>query len=241
MGGIVSRPGKAAAQWARKRWSTMLIFVGASLATGLLLGVWLSQARPNSAHGPTSAVIQLASGSASVKGDTVHSALDPLIPGHMAFKIPTTMQVDQTDTVNVRIAKDSLRADLTTGLEGAGVPRDVAVQVAPIMTVELHGHGFQIEPLFSVSQRSTADTQFADWEWDVTPTSSGTLKLEVVVAAQVGPDPPRYFTGQRQSVSILVSPMKAVLKFAGSNWQWLFGLVPFGAVGAWLRQRRHTP
>lgn len=187
---------------------------------------------------PAPAVAVLGSAPGSVSSVTVHSALDPLIPGQMVFRIPGKMEVDQTETVDVRIATQALADELANGLQGRGVPRDVAVQVAPVMTVELHGHGFVIEPLFGDPQRSVSDANYADWQWDVTPKSSGTENLEVVVAAKVGTDPPRYFTVQRQSISVTVNPVAVAEQFASTNWQWLFGLVPFGAFATWFRQRQ---
>jgi hypothetical protein len=156
----------------------------------------------------------------------------------MAFKIPDTMELGHTETIDVHIATDAFGKDLRMGLEGRGVFHNESLPVVtPVMSVELHGDGFRITPLFSNPQRSISDANLGEWQWDVTPTRGGQETLEVVVSAQVGTNPPVFAQVKREDIKVRVNALALVAGFARDNWQYLLSLAPLGFLGAWVRRR----
>jgi hypothetical protein len=158
--------------------------------------------------------------------------------GHMTTKIPPTMEMNQIETVEVRVGTAALK-DLSKDLAGRGKPLDVPLEVVgPVMTVKLDGEGFDINPLGDQPRRSVSDAYYGDWQWDVKPTSGGKQKLTVIIEAQVGDNPPVYHVVKRAEITVSVNPLTEVASFAANHFEWLWSVAPLGLFGALLRRYR---
>jgi hypothetical protein len=173
----------------------------------------------------------------------ISHAVADLAAGHMTTKIPATMEMNHIETVEIRVGTTAFK-DLSKDLAGRGKPLDVPLEVVgPVMTVELHGDGFQITPLLEEKRRSVTDAYYGDWQWDVKPTSGGEKVLKVTVAAQVGTNPPVYHTVKDADITVTVNPLTEVASFATSHFERLWSIAPLGLFGALLSRyrNRHAP
>lgn len=115
--------------------------------------------------------------------------------GQLVENIPRNMRVDQTVTVEVRIAKANLKA-LADGLEGRSSVFSHVIVVTKAMSVRLRApdSAFVIETASPETQwiENALDQpgdDFASWRWHVTPNRRGKARLQLIVSARtVGSD-----------------------------------------------------
>jgi hypothetical protein len=115
--------------------------------------------------------------------------------GHLAENIPRTMRVGKTESIEVRIAKASVKA-LTEGLEGGGAVWQHQITVTKAMAVRIRAPegGFFIETASPETQwientLGYASDDFASWRFLITPQSRGWARLQIIISARtIGAD-----------------------------------------------------
>lgn len=162
-------------------------------------------------------------------------ALAQMEEGRLLYNPPATMEFAQPERVEARITLNPAEP-LEEGLEGSGVPVEETLPVATFMKVRLTGSGFDILPLSSEEQIVAGDT-FTQWSWDVTPRSTGSQNLVLVVTARVkipdfGEESKDIQVVERQ-IEVQVSPAQAAQLFFKNNLEWL-GPAVLAALGAAL-------
>lgn len=162
-----------------------------------------------------------------------------ITPGRLLWNPPGSMPFGKPTRVEVRVAvSEDLDDELRRGLSGPGMPRLEDLPVSPFMGVHLRGHGFDVVALSDADQ-PVGYEGYTTWEFDVTPTARGLLKLQLCVSLRVPirgrPDERRSIPVLERTVEVQVRTSILVRQFAVRNWQWLLGSVAgLGAViGAW--------
>lgn len=115
--------------------------------------------------------------------------------GQMVENIPRTMRVAVPTVVEVRIARDDVRA-LADGLQGGGAVWRHELTVTKAMSVRLRAPdgGFFIETSSPETQwientLGLMSDDYASWRWTVTPRERGARRLQLVISARtVGTD-----------------------------------------------------
>ncbi len=112
------------------------------------------------------------------------------------------------------------------------------------MSAELTGKHFQIDSLSSTVQ-GIPDSSFRQWDWDVTPTTSGNLTLHLHVSIVLRlpgmSDTPVDLVVADDPVSVTVDRGYEASSFATSNWQWIITTLLGSGVIGWLTRRRWWP
>jgi neural Wiskott-Aldrich syndrome protein len=118
------------------------------------------------------------------------SAPSPIEAGQLAENIPRAMRVGRTETVEVRIARASIKA-VGDGMQGSGQAHLRALIVTKAMSVRLRAvdGGFAIETGSPETQWLDSNVgpgaeDYASWRWSVTPLRRGEGRLQLVVAAR---------------------------------------------------------
>ncbi len=149
--------------------------------------------------------------------------------GNIEQNIPALMTQGVTERVEVRISKD-LKAELTQNLQGRGIPVERALAVSTVMKVLLKGDTdfFRIVPLSSEEQ-IVAETDYTEWEWDVTPLTSGEGSLRLlaiaVLAVEGAGEKNKDLISLDETVVVEINIPWIVATFVGENWQWIIGTI----------------
>lgn len=179
----------------------------------------------------------------------LHNYEQALQQGFIEYNPPAQMTVGTAETIAVRVRRDRMPKIPAPSAEPPlpGQTVSNALSVYPRMRVALtsnSGAAFTITPDPSVPPTQTIpDNGFAEWRWQVLPSSSGANKTLVVTAwadlsdqhldpiliqeyvaevnVQVAPSPPPPTVGQR------------IQAFISKNWQWLWAAIVIPALG-WL-------
>lgn len=114
----------------------------------------------------------------------------PIEPGQLVEKIPRTMRVGRAETVEVRIARASIKAvgDAAGGARDAQVPEQFVTKALSVRLRSADG-GFSIEPGSTETQwldnnSAMKPDDFANWRWTVTPRKGGKGRLQLAVTAR---------------------------------------------------------
>jgi hypothetical protein len=163
--------------------------------------------------------------------------------GQIAFNEPTEMEVDKTETLEVRITQQpptrKSTESLTKGLEGLGMPRTEALKVGCSMKVTLTGYkdDFNITPITPDTVRwLDPESPFEPWKWGVTPKRPGNHKIHITAEPYVNLPGfgERSLNVKTYEHTIKVKVTKgSVMSWAWRNWQWIIStlLIPFAG---WL-------
>jgi hypothetical protein len=172
--------------------------------------------------------------------DIVSRELEGLGLGQIVFTAPSNMKLGTDARVIVRISKD-LQQDLSKGLKQHGVPVREEIPVDTLMKATLKGDAFEIEPL-SDEEQLVGETSFTQWEWLITPQSSGDRSLFLTVAVRIriegaGQEIKSFPVFERQ-IDVRVDFWFAARQFLSANWQWLVTTAIGSGLVGWLFQRR---
>jgi len=165
-----------------------------------------------------------------------------LTTGKILFNPPPEMKVKKTVRVEARISHN-VAANLERGLTGPGRPLTAGIKVAPFMKVSLHGDDFHIEAYSDEEQPlvETPDRPFAQWQWDVTPLSSGTLPLVLTAKAviKIANNPDVYYDHPvlERKIRVRINPTYSISSFLQQYWQWLATTIVI-PLGLWLYNQR---
>lgn len=169
--------------------------------------------------------------------------LERLEPGVILFDPPSRMTVGTTEQVMVRLAK-SVTSELSSGVtDYSRTKLDTVPKIGPTMKVQLKGEAsadFEIYPI-SHEEQVVSETGVTEWTWNVTPTTSGTHKLKILVTIVLG-DKQKDYPAYQKEVLVSVNPLYSATHFFGSNWPTLIGLIIssglIGTIVAWRKRRK---
>ncbi len=174
-------------------------------------------------------------------GPAVTAAFDALPLGKLAFNPPSQMQAGVLDQIGVRVslAPDST---FTGGMPGTGTAQTSDAKVAPFMSARLTGEAqaFDIQAL-SEEVQFVPDVGYTEWDWNVTPTASGSHYLDLSVSALVvipgAGEKKHSVPAKHRHVIVHVNLGYTLNKFVVSYWQWLFAttLPVAGGILAFIR------
>jgi len=174
----------------------------------------------------------------------LNNAVRQLANGKIAFESPLNMKLNETEVVEVRIAKN-LNQDLTKGLATSGQVAVEHIKVGSVMAATLHGSAFEITQLTKEKQAAT-DDNFTAWVWSAHPLDWGkqTLYLNVCVTLQLNnnKEVERCPSVCQRDITVEVAAMYAVTHFVKNNALWTIGVLGAAAGSvhrgiAWMRKR----
>ena len=162
-----------------------------------------------------------------------------LSPGLILFDPPETMTVGIPEKVTVRIAK-SFTDEMLSGLSRRPT-FDSLEQIGTSMKVQLKSDpgDFDIVAINSEEQAIT-DRGFTEWNWGVSPNTSGEHRLYIVAVIVAG-DKVKDHQPYEKVINVKVNPVYSTKKFARNNWAYILTTILGGtsiiggAVGLWRR------
>ena len=112
--------------------------------------------------------------------------IEQLPIGKIMFNPPTEMEEHVKERIEVRISQN-INEDLKEGLKGRGVPQIEEIRVSTVMTAKLTGDDFTINCL-SDTEQAVFDSEYTQWEFDVTPIKAGQKFLQLSISASFNTD-----------------------------------------------------
>ena len=169
--------------------------------------------------------------------------------GKLAHKIPKTMQLGISQTIEVRMSHVNQKS-IMLGLVGNGRSVAERLPIVETMSVELHPDpaAFKVVRRSRKTQLVTGPLlrttraeprQFGRWQWLVTPTQSGTYELLLQVSANLTDSQgvPTSTSLPDKSYAVTVHVNYARAAFAAVNWfaTGLVSMIAAGFVGAFTQ------
>ncbi|HKJ62618.1 MAG TPA: Clp protease N-terminal domain-containing protein [Hyphomicrobiales bacterium] len=109
--------------------------------------------------------------------------------GRLIENVPRKMRAAVAERIEVRISREETQA-LLRGFEGRGETKGHNISITQTMSVALRAPdgGFTIEPLSPETQwifnRPDESDVYGRWRWVVTPSRTGTRKLQLLIASR---------------------------------------------------------
>ncbi len=140
--------------------------------------------------------------------------------GELVYRPPSPMRVGEWRRVVVRVSGDTPPPGFTEGLPGTGPVESRAVVVGSNLVAELGGTDFEVLRVGGDDgSRALLTGRFAEWQWDVRPLRSGTLRLDLVLFVRLrdgaSPVDVRTFV---EPVQVQVNPGYTVKQWLGAHW-----------------------
>lgn len=163
--------------------------------------------------------------------------------GHLVYKIPTEMYVRNTYQVMVRISKSTV--NIYENLNG-----DIKVQTIPVtetMEVRLVDPSPDDNKKFNIISDNSGvqlidnGDEVTQWTWNVTPLSSGSSQLKIIVS--IVRDGNKKEVVYQDTVEIKMDLSKQISYFFGKYWKWLLSslVLPFGIWFYNKRKKKEKP
>ncbi|MPZ81336.1 MAG: hypothetical protein GEV28_13415 [Actinophytocola sp.] len=172
--------------------------------------------------------------------ETVDQQRELLRRGHVAYRAPSPMRVDDLQRVTVRVADTLTPSEWTASLPGTGVVELNTAIVGSDLVAELSGPDFEISRVGGDDGRRVLATgEFVEWAWDVRPQRSGLLRLDLVLYVRLRDGgPPLDVRTFDQSVEVEVNAWYGIGRWLRDYWP-LTGLTaPVLATGGWVLVRK---
>lgn len=170
--------------------------------------------------------------------------LSLLRDGHLVYRPPSPMRVNDWRRVVVRVSDPSAPPDFKAGLPGSGPVTTRDVRVGSDLIADLAGPDFTVVRVGGDDGRRTLATgTFAEWQWDVRPLRSGQRSLSLVLHVRLteggSPVDVRTFV---EEVSVQVNVAYSVSQWVKHYWQATGLTVPVIAAAVWavIRWRRQA-
>jgi len=168
--------------------------------------------------------------------------IDALVQGSAAVSAPDKGTVGESFIAYLRVSPDKLAtvlAQLKADHPEDAVQKGQGIRLTPRMTATASGEGLAVSPEQGQVQ-GVSSTETTEWQWQVTPTTSGVHTLTVTLTGSLnvqGQDTPRNFLAANQTIEVPVS----IPNFFQQNWQWLVSTLALPAIGAlWAVFRKRT-
>lgn len=156
------------------------------------------------------------------------------------------MSIGEPTRVSARLASTPNLPEMTAPFPGAAPTIRATVPVGRYMKAYLTGDAFTITPVVGNAQQPVIAGATAQWEWDVTPKTSGTYPLTMSLDLIKFPDHPERWAHPihvvHDPIHVRVKPVDGVaqaLRWLLDNWQKLLALSgSLIALWGWLKARR---
>jgi hypothetical protein len=163
------------------------------------------------------------------------------VKGQIAFNAPNQMRLQQKERIQVRISKKYSNEILASMSSQESVVSD-SLPVGNIMMVKLMGEDFDIVA-FDDEEQGVTNDGYTQWEFEVTPKSSGKHELFVKVGIvyyvpNLGPTK-KSFPVYEKAIQVEVSTWQVVAAFATERWEFIISTIVIPA-GVWGYSRIRT-
>lgn len=164
----------------------------------------------------------------------------PIRSGYIAFRKPSDMTEFQAETFVLRVSariRDLQQQSLPEFAHGS-----VQTATAPIgdsikASLKAEPADFTVTPVSGAKVQGIPPVGFATWEWSVMPKRHGSnLQLHLYVSALIGAT--AYGSPEDYTFYVRADRPAEMRLFASQHIEWLWGIVPMGAVFGWLQSRR---
>lgn len=161
---------------------------------------------------------------------------------NIAFTAPTSLRLDETTVVELRMSDQESITELKAELRDVGMLEGAQVRASNRMEATLTGIDFKIQQVTPTQQPVGAITE---WQWQVQPTATGKRHLDLTLTALVAieGEQTRYAVRTfERTLEVRATPVTQGTKakrFFESNWQWLWTALIIPLV-AWYGRRRAT-
>ena len=177
----------------------------------------------------------------------VDQAIAQLTRGQVLLNAPEALDLGNKALVEARISRD-LEQRLAEGLKGSGIAVLEVIDVSPLVSAELIGNDFVIEPPGPIDQLVGSEG-FTQWSWYVSPKSAGEHLLGLRVSLRIKLDGQAEERKQATFIShrVQVRPnlARSILDFATQHAQWLATGIVIPLLGfawhTWRQRAQATP
>ena len=114
----------------------------------------------------------------------VDRKLDALPLGNIAFNTPETIPLGDAATIELLVSMKEAEEELRQQVHGIGGIETAHVQLSDQMEAKVAGLGFRIEPI-TPERQAVSHTQETRWRWQIEPTKSDTLELNLTLSALI--------------------------------------------------------
>lgn len=164
--------------------------------------------------------------------------------GEVVYRAPNPMRVNDSQRVTVRVAERAASSGATADLPGTGRINIASTMIGTVMVADLSSPHFQITRVGSDDGKRTLLTDsFAEWAWDVRPTRSGSLKLDLVIqVVDLKEGVTNYYKTFDQPVEVDVNLAYGITNWLKTYWPMTGLTIPVVAAGGWAlwRNRRRA-
>ncbi|HEY4234497.1 MAG TPA: hypothetical protein VGM76_13775 [Lacipirellulaceae bacterium] len=111
--------------------------------------------------------------------------------GNIAFNTPETIPLGNTATIELLVSTKEAEEQLRQSIRGSGpIESAQGVQISDQMEAKVTGLGFRIEAV-TPERQAVSHTQETRWRWQIEPTKSDTLELNLTLSAliKIGGEP----------------------------------------------------
>jgi hypothetical protein len=108
--------------------------------------------------------------------------------GNIAFNTPETIPLGSTATIELLVSMKEAEDALRQSLRGpGGVETAHDIKISDQMEAKVTGLNFRIEPI-TPERQAISHTQETEWRWQIEPTKSDTLELNLTLSALIKVD-----------------------------------------------------
>jgi hypothetical protein len=115
----------------------------------------------------------------------VDRQLDALPLGNIAFNTPESIPLGHTATIELLASLKEAEAELRQSVRGIGAVESAHdIKLSNQMEAKVTGLGFRIEPI-TPERQAVSHTQETRWRWQIEPTKSDALELNLTLSALI--------------------------------------------------------
>jgi hypothetical protein len=225
--------------------------VGLVLALVFLFGLaalaaWWTFERPRGPSGgtPAPAPTSVPSGEFAAQVDR---AIAELTRGQVLLHAPEALDLGDKALVEARISRD-LEEQLAEGLKGTGIAVLEVIDVSPLVSAELIGDDFVIEPPGPIDQVVGSDG-FTQWTWFVSPRSAGEqllgLRVSLRIKLEGQAEERKQATFIAHTIQVRPNLARSVWEFVTQHAEWLATGIVIPLLGlawhTWRQRAQVTP
>jgi hypothetical protein len=230
-------------------WRRIGLGVGLVILFGLAaLAVWSTLERPRGPSGgtpaPAPAPTPVPSGELAA---LVDQAMAQLTRGQVLLSAPDSLDLGDKASVEARISRD-LEQQLAEGLKGSGIKVLEVIDVSPLVSAELIGDDFVIEPPGPIDQLVGSEG-FSQWSWFVSSRSAGDHQLGLRVSLRIKlegqSEERKQATFIARSIHVRPNLARLVQEFVTEHTEWLATGIVIPLLGlawhTWRQRAQPTP
>ena len=179
----------------------------------------------------------------------VDRKLDALPLGNIAFNTPESIPLGHTATIELLASLKEAEAELRQSVHAVGAVESAHdIKFSNQMEAKVTGIGFRIEPI-TPERQAVSRTQETNWRWQIEPTKSDALELNLTLSALIkidGESSARTIRTFEKTILVNVPLGQRITTAMTNNFELLTTvvLIPV-AGGTWRyvrnRKRRQTP